>query len=117
VADCIEGFALSSAEKGRPTNAARYMQRFAARPYSTWRNIELSLAPSKARLGAKSKKYDDAIIEIMDFFNADEFIRDEPLEGEFLLGYHTQRSELMKSSKLTETHSDNAQNVEENSKR
>jgi len=102
VADSLEGFALSSAEKGRPTNAARLMQRFANYPCSTWRNIELALSPYKARLGAKIKKYDLAQKEIMDMFVAEEFSKDEPLGGEFLLGYHTQRSELMKAKIKTD---------------
>ena len=111
VADCLEGFALSSAEKGRPTNAARLMQRFANYPCSTWRNIELALLPYKARLGAKIKKYDLAQKEIMDMFVADEFSKDEPLSGEFLLGYHTQRSELMKA-KIKTDKTDNGEETE-----
>lgn len=112
VADCLEGFALSNAEKGRPTNAARFMQRFAEYQCSTWRNIELSLTPYKARLGAKTKKYDEALKEIMDLFIYDDFIKDESLDGEFLLGYHTQRTELMKSTKK-ETVADNTYNGQE----
>ncbi|NQT57375.1 MAG: type I-C CRISPR-associated protein Cas8c/Csd1 [Bacteroidetes bacterium] len=103
VADSLEGFALSQTEKGRPTNAARMMQRFAEHPCSTWRTIELALSPHKARLGHKGTKYEKAIDEIMNSFVADEFSSDNSLSGEFLLGYHTQRSELMKSNKITET--------------
>jgi len=103
VADSLEGFALSQTEKGRPTNAARMMQRFAEHPCSTWRTIELALSPYKARLGHKGTKYEKAIDEIMNSFVADDFSNDKSLSGEFLLGYHTQRSELMKSNKKTET--------------
>lgn len=102
VADCLEGFALSDAEKGRPTNAARLMQRFADHPCSTWRTIELALVPSRARLGGKIKKYDEEQKEIMSLFEADDFVKDTSLTGEFLLGYHTQQTELMKSSKKQE---------------
>jgi len=102
VADCLEGFALSDAEKGRPTNAARLMQRFADHPCSTWRTIELALAPHRARLGGKTKKYDEEQKEIMSLFEADDFVKDTSLTGEFLLGYHTQHTELMKSSKKQE---------------
>lgn len=102
VADCLESFALSDAEKGRPTNAARLMQRFADHPCSTWRTIELSLTPYRAKLGGKTKKYDEEQKEIMNFFVAEDFVKDTPLTGEFLLGYHTQRTELMKSSKKQE---------------
>ncbi|MCF8056915.1 MAG: type I-C CRISPR-associated protein Cas8c/Csd1 [Desulfocapsa sp.] len=98
VADCLEGFALSQAEKGRPTNAARMMQRFADHPCSTWRTIELALAPYRARLGYKATKYEKEIAEIMDTFVVDEFCKDTALSGEFLIGYYTQRSELTKKS-------------------
>lgn len=99
VADSLEGFALSHTEKGRPTNAARMMQRFAQHPCSTWRTIELALSSYKARLGHKGIKYERVIDEIMNNFDADDFRNDRSLSGEFLLGYHTQRSELMKSNK------------------
>ena len=96
VADCLEGFALSDAEKGRPTNAARLMQRFADHPFSTWRTIELALSPYKARLGKQGIKYDRALQEIMDVFETEDYTKDTPLSGEFLLGFHTQRTELYK---------------------
>ncbi len=98
VADCLEGFALSQAEKGRPTNAARYMQRFADHPCSTWRTIELALLSYKNRLRHKASKYENTITEIMNSFIADDFSKDTALSGEFLLGFHTQRSELLKKS-------------------
>ncbi len=98
VADCLEGFALSEVEKGRPTNAARLMQRFANHPCSTWRTIELALVPYKARLGHKIKKYDEELRQVMSLFDPDEF-EDTPLTGEFLLGFHSQRAELYKSRK------------------
>lgn len=98
IADCLEGFALSGAEKDRPTNAARLMQRFADHPYSTWRTIELALASYKARLGYKARKYDVALEEVMGLFETDDFIRDAPLSGEFLLSFHKQRTELYQSS-------------------
>lgn len=94
-ADCLERFALSTAEKKRDTNAARLMQRFADRPCSTWKTIELSLSPYKARLGGRSKKYQDVIDEAMNLFDSVEvFTSEKPLSGEFLLGYHCQREDL-----------------------
>ena len=98
VADCLEGFALSDVEKGRPTNAARLMQRFAEHPCSAWRTIELALTSYKARLGGRVKKYDDTLREIMGLFDPEDFIKDTSLSGEFLLGFHTQRAELWKKS-------------------
>jgi CRISPR-associated protein Csd1 len=103
VGDGIEGFALGLAGEKRPTNAARYMQRFADYPCSTWRNIELALVPSKARLGARIKKYQEELDEIMNLFDPDEFTDERtPLGGEFLLGFHCQRTVLMKSDNNNE---------------
>jgi CRISPR-associated protein Csd1 len=102
VADCIESWALREAGGDqRQTNAARLMQRFADYPFQTWRTIELSLAPHKARMGARISKHLAAEEEIMDLFDADDFRLNEPLTGEFLLGFHCQRIELHKSAKDT----------------
>ncbi|MBN2301401.1 MAG: type I-C CRISPR-associated protein Cas8c/Csd1 [Lentisphaerae bacterium] len=97
-ADSLESLALWLANEKRPTNAARMMQRFADHPCSTWRTIELSLAPYKARLGGRAHKQLACIDEIMAAFNADEFVADTPLTGEFLLGYHAQRAALRADS-------------------
>ncbi|MBU4263185.1 MAG: type I-C CRISPR-associated protein Cas8c/Csd1 [Proteobacteria bacterium] len=98
VADCLEGYALKLSREDRPTNATKLMQRFADRPCSTWRNIELALVPYKARLN-RTNKYEielDAIHSL--FTDVSGYASDEPLSGEFLLGFHCQRIELFKSS-------------------
>ena len=107
VADCIESWALREARDERPTNAARLMQRFADYPFQTWRTIELSLAPYKARMGARISKHLAAEEEIMNSFDTDDFSLNEPLSGEFLLGFHCQRTELHKSAKDTGKESKN----------
>jgi len=91
LAESLEEWALNTAGEKRETNAARLMQRFAERPYSTWRTIELALAPSKTRLGGKSKKRQRMIDEVIASFDGNDFINDKRLSGEFLLGYHCQR--------------------------
>lgn len=96
LADSIEEWALNDSGEKRQTNAARMMQRFADRPFSTWRNLELALVPSKARLGGKSAKRQQLISEVIDMFKPDDFISDKKLSGEFLLGYHSQREALWK---------------------
>jgi CRISPR-associated protein Csd1 len=96
LAESLEEWALNKAHEERETNAARLMQRFAERPYSTWRTIELALTPSKARLGGKSKKRQRMIDEVIASFDGNDFINDKRLSGEFLLGYHCQR-EYMRS--------------------
>jgi CRISPR-associated protein Csd1 len=94
-ADCLERFALFTSEKKRDTNAARLMQRFADRPCSTWKTIELALIPYKARLGGRAKKYQDVIDKAMCMFDpVEDFTNEKPLCGEFLLSYHCQREDL-----------------------
>ena len=97
LADSLEEWALNEAEENRQTNAARLMQRFAERPYSTWRTIELALTPYKARLGGKSRKRQQMIDEVIAAFNPSDFTSDKRLSGEFLLGYHSQRESLRHS--------------------
>jgi CRISPR-associated protein Csd1 len=96
LADNIEEWALNDSGEKRQTNAARLMQRFADRPYSTWRTLELALGPYKARLGGKSATRQRLISEIIAMFKPDDFINDKKLNGEFLLGYHCQLEELWK---------------------
>jgi len=94
LADSLEQWALNKAGEHRQTNAARLMQRFADHPCSTWRTIELSLAPYKARLGGQSQKRQALISEVHDMFALEDYTSDKKLSGEFLLGYHCQREDL-----------------------
>jgi CRISPR-associated protein Csd1 len=57
VADNIERLALWIADENRSTTAERLMQRFADRPSSTWRTIELALSPYKARLRSSRPRF------------------------------------------------------------
>lgn len=98
VAEHLEEGALRLAGEKRPATAARLMQRFADRPYSTWRTIELSLVPYTQRLQARrpgSLRFLKTLMgTICDQFNPDEFVSDARLSGEFLLGYHCQLQDL-----------------------
>ena len=98
IAENIESYALSVAGESRDTNAARMMQRFSDRPFSTWKIIEISLAPYKSRLRAKRGgwlvKREQLLTDTTAKFKADDYVNDAPLTGEFLLGYHCQRQEL-----------------------
>lgn len=108
VADSIEGYALSSSDEGkkRETTAGRLMQRFADRPFSTWRTIELALKPYEARMQSGSDRSIGFLVkrrklldEIMSQLNdLPERTSDAPLSGEFLLGYHTQRKDFWPSA-------------------
>lgn len=95
IAERIEEIALSVGGENRPTTAARLMQRFADRPFSTWRNIELGLQPymqrlqnSRAGFLTNRKKELDAVSCA---FLPGEFTSEKALSGEFLLGFHCQR--------------------------
>ena len=104
IADSIEGYALSTSDEGkkRETTAGRLMQRFADRPFSTWRTIELALKPYEARMQAGSDRSIGLLVkrrklldEIMSLLNdLPERTSDASLSGEFLLGYHSQRKDF-----------------------
>ena len=97
IADNIESYALFLAKEQRDTTAARLMQRFADRPATTWRNIELALRPYMARLRAGERsagflvKRNRLLDEVVATFQSADFTNDSRLSGEFLLGYHCQR--------------------------
>ena len=101
VAEKLESTALRIADEERATTAERYMQRFAVHPLSTWLQIETNLVKSyKDRL--RNNRYmgflrnrEKEIDEIMSALNE---LRDQTgcsldtkLDGEFLLGYHSQK--------------------------
>lgn len=109
VGESIEQKALKKSDKNRGTNAARLMQRFSYRPYTTWKIIELNLSPYKEKLCKNdsdmsfllrmNKLLDDITCKL-----GENYINDNRLEGEFLLGYHCQRRaiELYESKKTIE---------------
>lgn len=95
VAERIERVELSILGENRDTNAERYMQRFSIHPCSTWRQIEVNLVPYEQRLRVSRTGFlinmKNLIDSICNMFKTDEFTNDNPLSGEFLLGYHCQR--------------------------
>jgi CRISPR-associated protein Csd1 len=103
IAEHIEGRALYVAGESRDTTAARLMQRFADRPASTWRSIELALAPYKTRLRAKRPGFLDQMAqrldEVVSAFKPGDFADERRLSGEFLLGYHCERHTLWNAAK------------------
>lgn len=99
IAEHIEGRALFVAGESRDTTAARLMQRFSDRPYSTWLTIEKSLQPYKTRLQSKRPTFLSWTTALLDqvhdlFLSVEDYVNDRPLSGEYLLGYHCQRSAL-----------------------
>ena len=102
IAENIESRALFVAGERRDTTAARLMQRFSDRPHSTWKTIELSLAPYKARLRSQRAGFlfemERLLDEVVSQFTSAGFIDDTALSAEFLLGYHCQRQALRKGA-------------------
>ena len=116
VAEDIESYALYAAgEKARETSAARLMQRFADRPASTWRTIELSLRPYISRLRATRPgplhKKESLLDEVVTRFEPQDFLTDTPLSGEFLLGYHCQRQALRQREETCDDASETTQSA------
>jgi CRISPR-associated protein Csd1 len=95
VAERLEEIALLVAGEKRATTAERFMQQFSERPFSTWRNIELALAPYKRRLQNNRTGFlvnrESEITEITNLFDSHAYCDDSKLTGEFLLGYHAQK--------------------------
>lgn len=98
LAEHLESRALYVGGEKRATNAEKLMQRFADRPHSTWLSLETGLAPYEVRLSAKRPAFlhviKQEIDDVMALFEADDFVSDKRLTGEFLLAYHCQRAAL-----------------------
>ncbi len=115
VADGLEKYALKKTGQERPTNATRLMQRFALKPYSTWLEIELKLQPYIQRLGDETI-YSKELREIEGLsFDIESFTNDRKLEGEFLLGFHSERAWIVEWIKehSTKNKKDNSTEGEE----
>lgn len=106
IAERLEDMSLYVAGESRSTTAARLMQRFADRPSSTWRNIELALQPYIQRLKNNRAGFlhntQVLLDEVMNKFSEGDFVNDRPLSGEFLLAYHSQRLDLRNKTRTTE---------------
>jgi CRISPR-associated protein Csd1 len=94
VADKLEQYALNEDEKKRPTNAIRYMQIFSQKPYSTWKTIKELLLVYIMKLGGKAAWYQSILDEIGSKFEGNDFEKNAPLKGSYLLGYYCQRKAI-----------------------
>ncbi|MYM58186.1 type I-C CRISPR-associated protein Cas8c/Csd1 [Vibrio sp. OCN044] len=94
VANKVEKVALSKSEANRLTTAERFMTQFVNRPASTWLNISNALVPYQQRLFNNYQGYDNAtkalFSQIHSMFKSDDFISNQKLGPEFLLGFHNQ---------------------------
>jgi CRISPR-associated protein Csd1 len=119
VAEYLEKVALKMVEENRPTNAERLMPHFAAHPSSTWLTIEKAINPYLLRL-VSSKQYAGRAIrlkrtlgEILNKFATEDFICDQRLGPEFLLGYHCQLRALWAKKEKTAEEEGEAGNTNE----
>lgn len=98
IAERIEEVALGISGENRSTTAARLMQRFADRPFETWRSIELALQPYMQRLRVSRAGFltnrQKELDTVQGLFSPQDFTSKAALSGEFLLGYHCQRQKL-----------------------
>lgn len=115
VAEDIESLALYIAGEKRNTTSQRYMQQFANRPFTTWRNIELALKPYENRLKSNRGGYlankQVLLDQIMNLFNVEDFNNDSALSGEFLLGYHSQKMQIKLDKEQTKKARENKKNL------
>lgn len=94
IADRIE-YRTFDKEEGRMTNARRYMTAFSQRPFSTWKNLEEKLIPYLQRLKVgERKKYMNLLDDVVSKFTVESFEDDVPLDGLYLLGFHSQSCDL-----------------------
>lgn len=88
VADRVEAEVLRS---DRETNAERYMNAFAQKPYTVWGTIEQKLQPYFRKLETGRQRYFKRLFdEIYELFEESTFTDNTSLENLYLLGYHSQ---------------------------
>lgn len=93
-------------DERRETNAQRYMTAFSQRPMQTWKMIEEKLRPYWQRLRiAECMKYQNLLDEIYEKFSVETFEDGRPLEGLYLLGFHSQVTALRKFPEAQEKNS------------
>lgn len=94
VADAAEARTYTK-EDARVTNAKRYMQAFANRPYQTWGVIHHKLTPYLNKMKPGMRAYYEGIIcEIECKFKQDEYMDNSRLEAEYLLAYYCQLDDI-----------------------
>ena len=100
IAQQEENAALQKMGESREPNAIRYMQQFAMKPASTWKNLYADkLKPYRQRLDPGLKEwFERKIQDVTSLFEADDYISDRPLTGEYLLGYQCQLKDFRKKT-------------------
>lgn len=111
-ADQMERYAMQAGED-RPTNALRLMTVFSQHPVRVWAQISRNLVPYRTRLGKKGDYYENLITEITSRFQPEDFdpAHDKPLDGLYLLGYHSQRQIFLDHMREAKKNKEEAKNV------
>jgi len=101
VADVVEELALSGQEKGRQTNAVRYMQRFQQRPLETWNTLRSGLIIPYLRKLKNGTYFTRLMDDITNLFEPGDMALQKPLDGRFLEGYSNQKRKLYSKNDKT----------------
>ncbi len=95
VADRIEYSTYGKDDRGRVTNAKRYMSAFSQRPYATWKMIEENIQPYLNKIDIVRKSYYENLLnEITNKFTVESFSDNSNLDGLYLLGFHSQAYDM-----------------------
>ena len=94
IADRIE-YRTYEKDEERMTNAKRYMSAFSQRPFGTWKTLEEKMQPylRSLKIGER-EKYMVMLDKVSNLFEIEDFACDKPLNGLYLLGFHSQSCEL-----------------------
>jgi CRISPR-associated protein Csd1 len=110
-ADKLEEYALYKKKNPRDVTAAiRHMQAFAQHPFRTWQTIHGCLNPY-IQIVKGSFAFRD-IEAIMDKFENDEYEKDTPLNGSYLLGYYHERAYINSLGKVAGNEKKTTDNTE-----
>ena len=81
----------------QPTNAMLYMQNYTKHPAKTWQMTYIKLIPYMRMFDGKGTRYEELINEITASFTIEDF-NNKPLSPAFLIGFSSQKTELLKKS-------------------
>lgn len=85
-------------DEERTTNASRYFEAFSNKPYQTWGVIYNRLTPYLNKMGMKQRQYYENLLgEVMEQFAVKEFEDNSKLKPLFLLAYHCQLNQMLRS--------------------
>ncbi|MPN34142.1 hypothetical protein SDC9_181635 [bioreactor metagenome] len=95
-------------DKKRETNAERYMQAFAQKPFRTWSIIWKNLQPYLQKLNPQSREYYKNLFgEITALFDANDRVANTALDGKYIIGYDCQRTALRTKKAANENNNEN----------